>query len=53
MLTIMAFLLLLPINLAIESPAAIAAAWKAAIASGTSSFELTKMVALSGIFYYL
>jgi len=53
MLTIMSFALLLPVSLAVESPAAIQAAWNAAVASGTSPAELAKMVSLSGMFFYL
>lgn len=52
-LTIIAFALLLPLSLAIETPATIQAAWSAATAAGTSSAEITKLFALSGIFYYL
>lgn len=52
-LTIIAFLILLPLSLAIESPAAIQASWSAATAAGTSSMELAKLCGLSGIFYYL
>jgi len=52
-LTIMSFLMLLPMSLALESPAAISAAWSSAVAAGTSVSDLTKMISLSGIFYYL
>jgi len=52
-LTIIAFALLLPLSLAVETPATIQAAWSAATAAGTSSAEITKLFALSGIFYYL
>jgi len=52
-LTIIAFVMLAPVSLALETPAAIMASWDAAIAAGTSAFELGKMIGLSGIFYYL
>lgn len=52
-LTIMAFFMIMPMSLAVESPAAIKTAWDAAIAAGTSAADLTKMIGLSGIFYYL
>lgn len=53
MLTIIAFFMLAPVSLALESPAAIKASWDAAIAAGSSAAELSKMIGLSGIFYYL
>lgn len=45
--------MLAPVSLALESPAVVKASWDAAIAAGTSAAELTKMIGLSGIFYYL
>ena len=52
-LTILAFIFILPISLALEPPAAISAAISAATAGGLSSGYLWKMSLLSGAFYYL
>ena len=52
-LTILAFLMILPMSLALESPTAIASAWSAALASGHTAASLARTVAASGAFYYL
>jgi len=52
-LTIISFIMILPMTLFVESPAVIKTAWDSAIAAGTSSQELIKLAGLSGIFYYL
>jgi hypothetical protein len=51
-LTIMSFFMLVPLSLAVESPAVIQAAWATAT-KASSSLELVKMMSLSGFFYYL
>ena len=52
-LTILAFFACLPIGLFVEPPAAIAAAWSSAVASGLSAKYLTSVSLLAGAFYYL
>merc|ERR1712087_488351 len=51
-LTILAFLFILPISLAIEPPAAILSAINAAVASGSTAGYLWKQSLLAGAFYY-
>ena len=45
--------MILPISLAIEPPAKIAAAWAAARAKGYSAGYLTRLLAISGFMYYI
>jgi len=52
-LTILAFIAMVPIALIVEPPAAIAACVNAALGSGLTSAYLWKMSILSGAFYYL
>merc|ERR1719161_2108654 len=52
-LTIMSFLLLLPVSLLIETPGKIAAAWGAANAAGISSGYMAFNLLMSGVCYYL
>ena len=52
-LTIMSFLALTPVALAIEGPGTIKAAWDAAIAAGNTQGSLITNAVLSGITYYL
>ena len=52
-LSILGFLMILPISLAVEPPARIAAAWAAARAKGYSAAYLTKLLAVSGFLYYI
>jgi len=52
-MTIMAFSILLPVSLLVETPAAITTAVDAAVKAGTSKKELAIMSAMSGAFYYL
>merc|ERR1719331_2190161 len=52
-LTILAFIAILPISLAIESPAAIMACINGALASGITSKYLWTQSLLAGAFYYL
>ena len=52
-LTILAFIAILPITLAIEPPAAIGAAINAALGKGLTAKYLWLMSILSGAFYYL
>ncbi|KAJ8611864.1 hypothetical protein CTAYLR_005821, partial [Chrysophaeum taylorii] len=52
-LTIIAFCVLTPVSLFIESPATIKAAWDSAIASGLTPSYLASVSLLSGAYYYL
>lgn len=52
-LTILAFLFLLPVSLIVEPPAAISAAWATATGAGLTPGYLTKMSLSAGAFYYL
>ena len=52
-LTILGFLMIAPVSLAIETPAAIAAAWRAALARGHAARGLASLLAVSGAYYYL
>ena len=52
-LSILGFLMILPISLAVEPPARIAAAWAAARAKGYSAGYLTRLLAVSGFLYYI
>jgi solute carrier family 35 protein E1 len=52
-LTILAFIAILPISLALESPAAVMACINGALASGFSSKYLWTQSILAGAFYYL
>jgi len=52
-LTIIAFIFILPISLLLEPPAAIASAISAATGAGFTKGYLTKMSLLAGAFYYL
>ena len=52
-LTILAFIVCLPISLAIEPPRAIAAAFSSALAAGHSQKYLWTCSILSGLFFYL
>jgi len=52
-LTIIAFAILLPLGLCLESPALISSSVAAAVEKGVSSADLTKFTVLSGLFYYL
>jgi len=52
-LTILAFIFLLPVSLAFEPPAAIMAAVNAAMAKGMTAGYLWKQSLLAGAFYYL
>ena len=53
MLTILGFFMILPVSLALEPPAAIRAAWFAALAAGHAAPRLAGLLAASGAFYYL
>jgi solute carrier family 35 protein E1 len=52
-LTIIAFAVLLPMSLAVETPAAVGAAIDAAVAAGHTKKDLAVLSALSGAYYYL
>ncbi|KAJ1637872.1 triose-phosphate transporter family-domain-containing protein [Pavlovales sp. CCMP2436] len=52
-LTIMAFLMLLPVAAIVEGPIAIKAGWNAAIAGGNTAKYLINTSLVSGLFYYL
>lgn len=52
-LTILAFVMLLPMSLCVETPMKIKAVVDAAISGGTPMGELAMVSALSGVFYYL
>jgi len=52
-LTVLAFVACLPISLAVESPATIAATIKSALAAGNTPAYLAKCSLLSGFFFYL
>ena len=52
-LTMIAFAVLLPVSLAVESPKAITTAIDAAVAAGQTKKELAVLTALSGAYYYL
>ena len=52
-MTIMAFAVLLPISLLVETPKAVGGAINAAVAAGTSKKDLAILSALSGAYYYL
>ena len=52
-MTIMAFAVLLPISLLVETPKAVGSAINAAVAAGTSKKDLAILSALSGAYYYL
>merc|ERR1719352_2084996 len=52
-LTIMSFLLLLPVSLIVESPGKIVSAWGAANAAGISSGYMAFNLFMSGVCYYL
>ncbi len=52
-LTILAFLIFLPVSLCVETPAAIGAAWSAALAKGMTAKYMTITSLLAGAFYYL
>lgn len=52
-LTIMGFLMLLPISLAMEGPKAITTAWTAALANGYTNAQLLKLLSVSGMLYYI
>jgi solute carrier family 35 protein E1 len=52
-LTIMSFLLLLPVSLIVESPGKIMSAWGAANAAGISSGYMAFNLFMSGVCYYL
>jgi len=52
-LTILAFIFILPISLAVESPALIASTIKAATASGITPSYLWMQSLMAGAFYYL
>jgi len=52
-LTILAFIAIVPISLIMEPPAAVGAAINSALAGGLSANYLWKMSLLSGAFYYL
>ena len=52
-LTMLAFAMIAPLSLMVESPAQIAAAWDAALKAGHTASSLGKTIAASGAFYYL
>ena len=52
-MTIMAFAVLLPVSLLVETPKAVGAAINTAVAAGTSKKDLAILSALSGAYYYL
>ena len=52
-MTIMAFAVLLPVSLLVETPKAVGSAINAAVAAGTSKKDLAILSALSGAYYYL
>jgi solute carrier family 35 protein E1 len=52
-MTIMAFAVLLPVSLMVETPKAVGAAINTAVAAGTSKKDLAILSALSGAYYYL
>lgn len=52
-LTIIAFMFLLPLSLLIESPGHVKAVWDAAILAGNTPMQLAGQSLLSGAFYYL
>jgi len=52
-LTVIAFIVLLPVSLAIESPAKVKAVWDAAVAAGNTPQYLATISLLSGASYYL
>jgi solute carrier family 35 protein E1 len=52
-LTILAFMFLLPVSLLVEPPSTIYAAWSSATGAGLTPGYLTKMSLLAGAFYYL
>ena len=52
-LTILGFLMILPASLMIEGPAAISAAYTAALAAGHTKMELARLLGVSGFLYYL
>jgi solute carrier family 35 protein E1 len=52
-MTIMAFAVLLPISLMVETPKAVGSAINAAVKAGTSKKDLAILSAMSGAYYYL
>ncbi|KAH8050740.1 hypothetical protein JL721_11315 [Aureococcus anophagefferens] len=52
-LTIIAFAVLLPVSLCVETPAAVGSAIDAAVAAGHTKKDLAVLSALSGAYYYL
>lgn len=52
-LTIMGFLMILPLSLVIEGPAQVSAAWSAALTNGYTQAHLLKLLSVSGALYYL
>lgn len=52
-LTIIGFLCILPVSLALEGPATVRAAFAAALASGYTKPQLFKLLSVSGFLYYI
>jgi len=52
-LSILGFLAILPVSLAIEGPARAIAAWNAALASGYTNTRLLTLLSVSGFLYYI
>jgi len=52
-LTILAFIAMVPISLALEAPAAVMACWNSALAAGFTAKYLWTQSLLAGAFYYL
>jgi len=51
-LTIIAFVIMIPVSLFFEPPSVISAAIEEAQADGMTSYEMYKLATLSGLFYY-
>ena len=52
-LTILGFLMILPLSLVIEGPAVVAKAWSGAIAAGYTPAHLMTLLSVSGALYYM
>lgn len=52
-LTILGFLFILPISLALEGPKTIERAFTAALAAGYTKAQLFKLLSVSGFLYYI